>query len=147
MVSRISASPLSRTVSALMAFLKVSISVLVGGRFRQVAERVGMLKIDCSVEQLHLYECSDLAKEHVIPADETQFLHDDPGEIPDHIAIVGHARRVEDRAVRHLAGGDVLEYDLSLLVLTELSIGHAPMPKGARIQIREALVLPGRCAA
>ena len=131
-VSRISASPLSCTVRALIAFLKPLDEGLGRGQFREVAQGVRVFQFHRTVKQFSLHEGFDLAVQHVVAADQAQVLHDRLREIADHAAIVGDARRVQDRGMRDLARGDVLEDDLPLFFLAELQVGHALMPHCAR---------------
>ena len=120
MVSRISASPLSCTVNALIAFLNVSSSVFVAASSDRLRRVLGLSRSYRPVKQLVLNKHLDLAMQHVVAADQPQVLHHGLREVADHAAIIGNARRVEDGGMRHLAGGDVLEDNLSLLCFAKL---------------------------
>ena len=125
MVSRISAWPLSWTVRALIAFLNVSIMVLVASSSDRLRSVLGSSSSTVCSNSWSLHEGFHLAVEHVVAADQAKVFHDRLRKIADHAAIVRNARRVENRRVRNFARGDVLEDDFALLLLAELA-GREP---------------------
>ena len=61
------------------------------------------------------------------------------GKVTDHTAIVRYSGGIQDRGMRHLAGGNVLEYNLALLFLAEGLIDHPLECHCPGIQIAQTL--------
>ena len=118
-----------------------------GGQFRQVAQCVGVFQFHRAVKQLLLHKRLDLAIQHVIAADQAQILHDGLRKVADHAAVVGNAGRVENRGMRNLAGGDVLEDDLPLLFFAELQVQAIADAPSRRRPDRPGSCIPGRRGA
>ena len=113
-----------------------------GARLRKVPKRVGRLEIDGVSEERIPHEALHLAVERVVAADQAQLLHDRLREVAYRAPGVGDRRAVQHGRVGHVAGRDVLEDDLPLLLLAEPPVFDGPEDECGLVEFAQILVLP-----
>jgi len=112
------------------------------GEFRQISQCVRVFKFHLPVEKFSLNKRFDLAIQDIVAADQSQILHHCLREIADHTAIVRDTCCVQDRGMRHLSSGDILEDNFPLLFLGELQVGYALMQHCGDIERAQVLIFP-----